>query len=429
MMTIKDTRVYSAIAGGLGGFVGWTLTEPLLGQTADSSMMADLGQIYQHVALFGALAGVTIGLALGVAEGIVLRSWRRVWRGALICGLTGVVGGAIGLVIGQTVYLPLQMCCFVGRSLGWGVFGAVLGLAVGVTRRSWLGTRSAALGGLIGGLAGGFAFDLIGIVVALIVRSGAVSRAVALVIVGVCIGLFIVIVERALAHGWFKVISGRFEGKDFVLDKPLVTVGCDERCDVALFADPTIQGQHATIKWEGGRHVVEAAPGATLLINKKPTSRQTLQHEDTLQIGNTRLLYRSRKAEAAQPVAQVPIPVPSAQPAPPVAAPPPAPPPRPAPRVPAALPTALVDTSSGRRYLLSQFGRVTLGRAPDNNVVFDSNLISGYHAEIRYESGRFVLYDLGSTNGTFVNGRKITGPNMLKVGFRVQVGDVDLVVE
>jgi pSer/pThr/pTyr-binding forkhead associated (FHA) protein len=278
-------------------------------------------------------------------------------------------------------------------------------------------------------LIGSFVFDLIGIVVALVVRSGAVSRAVALVIVGACIGLFIVIVERALAHGWLKVISGRFEGKDFVLDKPLVTVGCDERCDVALFADPTIQGRHATIQWEKDRHIIEATPGATLLVNKQPVSRQALQHEDTLQIGNTRLFYRSRKAEVARPAVQVSASVPSARPAPPVAAPPPAPSPRPAPRVPAALPTALVDTSSGRRYLLSQFGRVTLGRAPDNNVVFDSNLVSGHHAEIRYESGRFVLHDLGSTNGTFVNGRKITGPNMLKVGFRVRIGDVNLVVE
>ncbi|MFB0537516.1 MAG: FHA domain-containing protein [Anaerolineae bacterium] len=428
-MTIRDTRVYSAIAGGLGGFVSWALIEPLFGQTIDSLMVSDLSRIYQFDALFGALAGVSIGLALGVAEGIILRSWRRVWRGALICGLTGVIGGAIGLVIGETVYQPLKLCCFVGRSLGWGVFGAVLGLAVGVTRRSWLGTRSAALGGLIGGLIGGFVFDLIGIVVALIVRSGAVSRVVALVIVGACIGLFIVIVERALAHGWLKVISGRFEGKDFILDKPLVTMGCDERCDVALFADPAIQGQHATIKWEGGRHVVEAAPGATLLVNKQPTSHWALQHEDTLQIGNTRLLYRSRKVEAARPAAQMPVPIPPAKPTPAVATPPPAPTPRPVPRVPAALPTALVDTRSGQRYPLPQFGRVTLGRHPNNNIVFDSDLVSGHHAEIGYENGRFVLYDLGSTNGTFVNGRKIAGPNMLKAGFRMQIGDVNLMVE
>lgn len=427
MITIKDTRVYSAIAGGLGGFAGWTLIEPLVIPMLRTAF--DLNRLYQIDAIFGALTGVTIGLALGAAEGLILRSRQRAWRGALICGLAGVAGGAIGAIIGEMVYQPLKLCLFLGRSLGWGVFGTLLGLAVGITRRSRLGTRSAALGGLIGGLAGGFVFDLVGVIVMLIVSSDAASRAVALVIVGACIGLFIVVVERAMAHGSLKITSGRFEGKDFVLDKPLVTMGSDERCDVALFADPTIQRQHATLKWEDDRYIVEAVSGAPLLVNKQPVSRQTLQHEDTLQKGNTRLFYRSRKAGAVQP-----LPLPPAQPAtpaprPPVATPPSAPPPPQPPPTPPAVPTALVDTRSRQRYPLPQFGRITLGRYPDNNVALPGVSVSGHHAEIRYEEGRFILYDLGSTNGTFVNRRKIIGPNMLKPGFQVRIGDVELLVE
>jgi membrane-bound lytic murein transglycosylase D len=48
-----------------------------------------------------------------------------------------------------------------------------------------------------------------------------------------------------------------------------------------------------------------------------------------------------------------------------------------------------------------------LGRKPDNDIVFDENVVSSYHAEIRQSHGSFSLLDLGSTNGTFVNGESV----------------------
>jgi len=54
--------------------------------------------------------------------------------------------------------------------------------------------------------------------------------------------------------------------------------------------------------------------------------------------------------------------------------------------------------------------------------------VSGRHAEVRYESGRYVLADLGSSNGAFVNNRRITGPNMIKAGWPVKLGDEQFIV-
>ncbi len=48
-----------------------------------------------------------------------------------------------------------------------------------------------------------------------------------------------------------------------------------------------------------------------------------------------------------------------------------------------------------------------LGRQLDNDMVFHEDFVSRFHAEIHYESDKFVLYDKQSTSGTFVNSKKI----------------------
>lgn len=49
---------------------------------------------------------------------------------------------------------------------------------------------------------------------------------------------------------------------------------------------------------------------------------------------------------------------------------------------------------------------IRLGRQLENDVVFHEEFVSRFHAEIRFEDGQYVLYDNGSTGGTFVNGKK-----------------------
>ena len=48
-----------------------------------------------------------------------------------------------------------------------------------------------------------------------------------------------------------------------------------------------------------------------------------------------------------------------------------------------------------------------LGRLLDNDIVFNEEFVSRFHAEIRLEDGKYVLYDNESTSGTFVNSQKI----------------------
>lgn len=65
----------------------------------------------------------------------------------------------------------------------------------------------------------------------------------------------------------------------------------------------------------------------------------------------------------------------------------------------------------------------TFGRNPDNTVVIDSGRASRRHAEIRSQAGMFVLADLGSSNGTYVNGQRLAAPHTLRPGDVIQIGD------
>ena len=69
---------------------------------------------------------------------------------------------------------------------------------------------------------------------------------------------------------------------------------------------------------------------------------------------------------------------------------------------------------------------VLIGRDPQNDVVLDDRRVSRKHAEIRLRLGRYTLYDLQSTNGTYVNGRRVA-EKVLDDGDKISVGGLELV--
>jgi pSer/pThr/pTyr-binding forkhead associated (FHA) protein len=67
-------------------------------------------------------------------------------------------------------------------------------------------------------------------------------------------------------------------------------------------------------------------------------------------------------------------------------------------------------------------GAQTIGRAPDNQIVVPDSTISKQHVQITVQPEGVWIQDLGSSNGTFVNGQRITESTWLKPGDSVQVG-------
>ncbi|MBO9308792.1 MAG: FHA domain-containing protein [Chloroflexi bacterium] len=69
---------------------------------------------------------------------------------------------------------------------------------------------------------------------------------------------------------------------------------------------------------------------------------------------------------------------------------------------------------------------VNIGRRRDNHIVIDSPYVSRHHAQLRLRFGRYVLYDLNSRGGTFVNGHRIT-ECILKAGDVIRLSQALLV--
>ena len=67
--------------------------------------------------------------------------------------------------------------------------------------------------------------------------------------------------------------------------------------------------------------------------------------------------------------------------------------------------------------------QLTVGRDSTNGVVINDAEISRRHARLSFQGGKYVLEDLGSTNGTFVNGQRLAGPRVLKAGEVVSFGE------
>ena len=84
-----------------------------------------------------------------------------------------------------------------------------------------------------------------------------------------------------------------------------------------------------------------------------------------------------------------------------------------------------VIAPDGTRRPLSQ-SACTIGRATENTITVPDAQASRRHAEIRFENGRHVIADLGSTNGTSVNGEKITEPRVLAHGDEIAIGTITL---
>ena len=67
--------------------------------------------------------------------------------------------------------------------------------------------------------------------------------------------------------------------------------------------------------------------------------------------------------------------------------------------------------------------QINIGRESSNEITINDAEISRRHARLTFQGGKYVLEDLGSTNGTFVNGQRLAGPRVLKAGEVVSFGE------
>src|SRR5678816_2914543 len=90
-----------------------------------------------------------------------------------------------------------------------------------------------------------------------------------------------------------------------------------------------------------------------------------------------------------------------------------------------ALPKLIVKQGNSSREVPLSKDTVSIGRTPENDIELKDSLISRKHTSIGKKGDKYVVYDLGSANGTFVNQQRIE-MKPLEPGDVIRVGDSEL---
>ena len=92
---------------------------------------------------------------------------------------------------------------------------------------------------------------------------------------------------------------------------------------------------------------------------------------------------------------------------------------------------SIVRTSTGERFICKDYPMI-IGFAGDANAqIVGAPSVSRHHAQIEFDFNHFKICDLGSENGTYLNGKKLT-PNVSEVveeGDEIKLGDEEFVFE
>jgi len=250
------------------------------------------GAFYINVLIVGALVGVLIGLFIGITEGALTRNPVQAIKAGIVGGLVGAVGG-LGLVLGEFLFQKVG-AGILGRALGWGVFGAMIGLAEGFVGRSEI--WKPILGGFIGGAFGGALLELARVQLNLVT-----GKAVGMVVLGAAIGLFISLIVVTLSRAWLEVTSGKLKGTEFILDKfmhaggPAIAIGSSPLKSEIVLPDPDIAPQHAMLTGDGSQFTVKDMSLSGTFINNKKIERAQLTNGQKIRMGNTEMVYHEKR--------------------------------------------------------------------------------------------------------------------------------------
>ncbi len=265
--------------------------------------------------MFALVAGM-MGLFLGSADGLICRLPRR----ALLCGavglLVGTVGGFVSNILAEIAYAPLNMLAmkqgnetdlglstfgFViqlfGRSLAWALAGLAMGLGQGIALRSKRLLLYGLLGGVLGGLLGGLLFDPIDLILLGPDKPSAHwSRLIGFAVIGASVGGMIGVVELLARDAWLRMTQGPLVGKEFLLFKDVMNVGCSPRSDIYLFNDTLVGENHAVLRAVGDECEIEACDRTRpVLLNNRAVQKARLRHGDNVTVGRTVFVFQRRK--------------------------------------------------------------------------------------------------------------------------------------
>ena len=83
----------------------------------------------------------------------------------------------------------------------------------------------------------------------------------------------------------------------------------------------------------------------------------------------------------------------------------------------------------GQSFRIPGEGKTIIGRSSICDIALVDFKLSRIHCQIKFEGGQGFIEDLGSRNGTYLGGKKITGREPVGIGDRIVIGDTEIVLE
>lgn len=460
-----------SLACGGAGALAWLLCEPFFPKQVLIGKWNSDPAFTRVELVFTFLLGALIGLVSGFLSGRERGGRSNIVTASLLGLIFGAMGSTFGQSIAAAIYSGMgggsdSAANVLARTMAFIPLGAAMGAAVGASQRSLRTFKSGALGGAIAGLLTGAVFDLLSNVLSRMVmpvsaaniqpgyepEGGAPGRALMAFGMGLLIGLFTALVDLATRKAWLRLVLGRNEGKEWPIDAAQTLIGRDERAHVPLFGDPQVPHLAAVIVRQGNQYILQD-PNSPIGVghNGVRVQQANLSPGDTIQIGNLNFQFMMKAGSHAASEGRhkgVPIgggfsaPAQPMQPIQPVHAPganqtmsyQPIQPSNQtigyAPQAaPVASPNTLVVTNgplAGQR--IPVISAIEVGREGSGLALGYDAQASRKHASLTVAPGGVQVTDLGSTNGTYVNGQRV--PNaLLRPGDVLTIGSTSFKVE
>ncbi|KGF72899.1 ABC transporter ATP-binding protein [Neosynechococcus sphagnicola sy1] len=212
-------------------------------------------------------------------------------------------------------------------------------------------------------------------------------------------------VLRIITDQWFQ---------DFSLNRETLLLGSHPTCDIVIH-DPAVVACHARLVRQADNRftIINLSTPEALTDQGRPVDQRDLQAGDSLRITpSLSLSYRGVQPIEEMALEKVWLP-----------------------RLPVTQlegyePETMALTSLTELGIslppdnLSLSGRnsLSIGRDPRNDMVISHPTVSRFHAKVERQNGSFVLNDLGSSNGTYVNGKEVMSPVVLRTGDTIRIG-------
>jgi hypothetical protein len=323
--------------------------------------------------------------------------------------LEDVIGAAGGVLIGLLAGVFAQSFFALasgeaaaagGRVLAWALWGGALGWGLSAFVPNLRADR-AAPAGAVGGMLGALGFLL-----AANVFGDVAGRLAGAAILGFCIGAMIVLAEVAFRRAWLHVSYGPGDAYDVNLGLRPLGVGSDAARSrvLAKNAAPVAALYSLT---EIGRVVLE---------EPESQNRVEVPIGDERKFGNVTITVCGELSEIESASASLPFASPEySQPQ-------------------AAAPAAIRGWQLWHPHAPLQLGAQgawTIGRASENDLVISDGTVSSRHARLEAQPGVLTVTDIGSSNGTFVNGVRLQpyAPAPLRAGDHLQLGQSEFVIQ